>query len=530
MGDQSQALEGEQITALGDLVSRASTNLSEVVQLLGTRGKQCLDSGKQGSFLSGLSGLVREVSTVVGNATGPYGMAVSLGGNMLSSVITGIDVFFKGFFKGYDFSNPDEETLFMNQFCSFAEIQKDAMDFLNIAERPEELEMLSEYLVMKTGDLENNCIECKAFKIAYQAREESRKIIGRIREDAQIIAPGQDRDHVMFARCTEIHRAIHSENSDLQQFFQLIKTYQNPLMSNNDATLLQDVLSASGNLKTLFPRLEQCWQLDYDQRLKISQDFNNFLRDDILPLASSIFEQQMRTFQNAANKKYVSPLGDYMEKSLDRLRWLVEEEKNVEKEITDPNHHESARMVRESNHKLKQRFADELLPKYLQYKHRVNRRQLKKFSKNYDKFQSSMIKHFGQNPSFKGKNYSELKEFLKAKGGNDYRIFVAEENKISDQFKLALEQSHSINRYCEYARYMTLSDIRLNDRCNQITAKLQQQYSATMKANPELELPMPLTVIFAQSDLLFSNSRTADFSEHVREWIERGDERWLLRN
>jgi|GEM_PF-3491547 len=530
MGEQSQALEGEQIAALGNLVARATSNLSEVVQLLGTRGTQCLERGKQGSFLVGLSGLVREVSTVVGTATGPYGMAVSLGGNLLSSVITGIDGFLKGFFKGYNFSNSDDETLFMNQFCSFAEIQKDTMDFLNIHDRPAELAMLHEYLLAKTNDLEANCIECKAFKIAYQAREESRKIINRIQEDAKIIAPGQDRDHVVYARCTEIHRAIHSDNSDMQQFFSLIRNYENPLMSASDAVLLQDVQKASEQLKELFPRLDQCWRLNYDQRLEISKSFNNFLRDDVLPLASSIFEQQMRTFQAAANKKYVSPLGDYMEKSLERLRWIQEEEKKIENEIKDPNHHESARLVRESNNKLRERFTDELLPKYLRYKYRENRKQIKSFNKEYGDFKDSMIKHFGKNHALQGKSFSEVKEIIKTKGGNDYRIFVTEENKVVDLLKLAVEQSHSINRYCEYARYMTLSDIRLNDRCTEITLKLKAQFNRTTAKYTELSLPMPMNTIFAESNRIFSSSRIADFAAHLGEWNARGDERWTLRD
>ena len=65
------ALEGEEIEELNVLVQTASKNLTEVIGMISGKST-CLDKSKKTSFLSKISGVVREVSGVVGNVTGPH--------------------------------------------------------------------------------------------------------------------------------------------------------------------------------------------------------------------------------------------------------------------------------------------------------------------------------------------------------------------------------------------------------------------------------------------------------------------------
>ena len=115
-GTDVVSLESEQVDKLSALTSEVSNSLSQTVALLNGAGADCVEDKQKAGFLSVLSGVTKEVSAIAGAATGPYGMAITLGGNVLSSAISAIDSYYKSK-KIYDFSNGEEELLFMNQFC-----------------------------------------------------------------------------------------------------------------------------------------------------------------------------------------------------------------------------------------------------------------------------------------------------------------------------------------------------------------------------------------------------------------------------
>lgn len=155
-GESTTALEGSEVEELGELAKTVSNSLMQTIDLI--KGSNCVDEKDKPSFLSTLSGVTKEVSTVVGNVTCPYGMAISLGGNILAKAIDGIDSFFKGK-NPYNFKNQEEELLFTNQFCAFTEAQKDVTDYLSLPRRKNELNFLKKYLIQKKADLIKNCPE-----------------------------------------------------------------------------------------------------------------------------------------------------------------------------------------------------------------------------------------------------------------------------------------------------------------------------------------------------------------------------------
>ncbi len=122
-------LEGAKLNTINDLVTRASSSLSEVVTRI-AGAKECYDKKDEDLVLSSISGITREVSGVISAVTGPYGAAVSMGGNILGSAIEGIVKLVKSL-SSYKFKKLEDENLFVDQFCAFADIQRDINDNLN---------------------------------------------------------------------------------------------------------------------------------------------------------------------------------------------------------------------------------------------------------------------------------------------------------------------------------------------------------------------------------------------------------------
>lgn len=519
--------EGEDLKAIGELTERASYALNDVIgQITNNRG--CIEDKNQASFMAKLSGVVKEVSSVVGNVAGPYGVAVSLGGTLLSSAISGIDKFYKAKYP-YQFSNPDEELLFMNQFCSYVEIQKDMNDYLSLDVRPEELTTLHNYLRIKQKDLRDNCSECNALEIAWNTQEKSVQIIKRITDDANIVEAGKDHTHNNYTRCNEINRAIHTDNSDLQQFFELLGGYDNPMSSKSDISLLRDISTSTQDLAMLYPKLTKCWSMGLSEKQKISQDFNNFLRDDILPLGNTIFGQQIDSFKLNANKKYANELGDYTESTLLRSKWISAERERVKKKLGDPNYGSSVQVIITHKKNLEERIFDDLMVDYLKFLKKRNTNQLSDFIKGYERFTKKTSKEYSK---ILGKPISSVEQLLKELDKSktvDKRPFLSLLKDQISELDLTITQSATLDRYCYYMNYMLLTTKQTKNTCADAKIELAEKYKEinSLGSLPKNQVAQKMKWLI--NDGAYQSSRIKDYSVHLQKWIDKGDARWELK-
>ncbi|MFZ4715878.1 MAG: hypothetical protein ACOYL6_19300 [Bacteriovoracaceae bacterium] len=517
-------LEGEDIKEIKDLSEKASYALTDVIHQI-SNNQKCLDDKNKASFMSNLSGVVKEVATIVGGVAGPYGVAVSLGGNIIASAITGIDKYYKAKHP-YNFKKADEELLFMNQFCAFSEIQKDVNDYINLDGRPEELDALRFYMDIKKNDLLQNCPECNAYYLAFNANDQVTQIIKRIKEDAQIVDTDKEGS---FTRCNEINRAIFSSNSDLNQLFHLLGKYKNPMMSDSDTSLIQDIVQASANLPLIYPKLTVCWNLPQKEKQQISSDFNNFLRDDILPLGTSIFSQQLNTFRTSANKKFKNPLGDYIERTLMRQKWVQAEYDKALINLNDPNYSSSVQTIITHQKKLKDRIFDQLAVDYFQFLKRRNLRQLKRFIRLYEDFSKESLKKYSK---LLGKEFTSVLELLAALDAQnkvEKRIFLSALKDVRLELDLALTQTKTLDRYCHFMNYMLLITDKTNRICSEAKDDLTGRYSEASGLDSLTQNYIASHFKWMESDGNYQSSRVKDYSIHLEEWIERGNERWELK-
>lgn len=525
--DSGNSFEVDQLKKISDLTERASFALNDVVGQITSR-RECVDEKNQASFMAKLSGVVKEVSTVVGSVAGPYGMAVTLGGTLVSSAITGIDKFYKSQHP-YNFSNPDDELLFMNQFCAYAEIQKDMNDYLDLENRPGELKSLEDYLVIKQADLENNCPECKAQVIAWKTLEKADLILNRIREDAKIVELGKDHDNYDYSRCTGIYQAIYSTNSDLNQFFKLIAGYENPMSSPSDVSSMNAVIEASRILPTRFPKLAECWSLPFNEKQEISHTYNNFLRDEILPLGNMFYGQEANSFKIRANKKYVNALGDYTERTLLRRKWITEEVTRVDRKLKDANYESSVQQIIAHKQNLKNRIFDDLFVDYLKFLKKRNLKQIRKFEKRYQKFVRQSIEEYSV---ILGKTVLSVDEILKElekRSTIDKRPFLSLVKDQKTELELAITQTKTLDRYCHFMNYMLITTKAAQPMCEESKIELKLGYELLSKLDGLTKDYITKKLTWLVMDGNYQSSRVTDFSIMLRAWLEEGDSRWELK-
>lgn len=525
--EEGNSFEVNQLKNISELTENASFALNDVIGQV-TNNQNCVDEKNQASFMAKLSGVVREVSTVIGSVAGPYGMAVTLGGTLVSSAISGIDKYYKSQHP-YKFSNADDELLFMNQFCAYAEIQKDMNDYLNLELRPVELDSLENYMNIKQNDLEANCLECKAQVIAFKAREKSDLILNRITEDAQIVELGKDQTSSNFTRCTEINRAIYSDNSDLNQFFKLLASYQNPMMSTSDSSLINAYVLAAKDLPNNYPNLQDCWALPLDEKIKISQTFNDFIRDEVLPLGNTTFGQQITGFKIRANKKYVNPLGDYTEKTLLRRKWIAAERDRVKMKLNDPNYESSVQMIITHKQKLERRIFDELMVDYIKFLRKRNLKQIRKFENDYQRFVNKSLKEYS---ALLGKPVNSVDEILKElekRPTIDRRPFLSLVKDKKNDLDLTINSTKTLDRYCHFMNYMLITTRETNAICNEVKTELKADYEKISKLDNLTKDYIAKKLTWLVMDGNFQSSRVMDFSIHLRDWLAEGNARWELK-
>jgi hypothetical protein len=521
----SPQLEAEEVRAISSLVSEATMALSDTVAQLSNGSSHCIPESNKAPFLSTLAGVVKEVSGVVGNVAGPYGASISLGGNLLSGVISGIDKLFKQN-KVYNFNQPAEEMLFLNQFCAFTQAQQDINDFLHLEEKEQELLKLEQDYLRnsKIKDLVANCPECNAYKIAWDTNEEATRIGQRIIEDANIVESNINPSlQVSFTRCAEINRAFYSENSDFSQLITLLENYKNPLMSKSDSQQLRDLTLAMKKLTKIYPSYGKCIAMDNQA---ISIKFNNFMRDEILRLNGTIFGQQMKQFHYLANRSFRDRNGDYIALSLERAKWARIERDRIIKKIREPNYRESKEIVIKTNMVLKKRLIENLMPSYLKFRFKDNKKNISQFVDQFQKFKRKELSFFNAEMAQEVDDLVELTTALKLEHHRNLgRYFVSAYDQLFQNSNLIILKVTNNLRYCDYLLYsrsMTPTNRKL---CLEGVEELKDQLKETEMFQPEIAAISEFDK-WAQVNLKIQSSFVQSYADRIQEWNARGSSRW----
>lgn len=516
------SLEGDDVAAITQLTTEVSTALADTISMLSGNSSHCMPSKDKPTFLGTLSSITKEVAGITGNITGPYGQAISMVGNLISGAIAGVDQLFKQN-KLYSFYRPAEEMLFMNQFCAFTQSQQDVRDYLEMEEKPAQLEGMVKYLTEnKINDLVKNCPECEGYKIAYEAKEIADRTVKAIVADANIVEMPRNGLPHTFTRCAEIHRAFYSSDSDFSKLMKQLQDYRNPMMSSSDQELIAEMTGATKTLKSIYPSYTECISMD---NLAISVKFNDFMRDDILRLPETIFSQQLTFFQYMANRNYRGGKnGDYIATSMSRMKWAKEESLRIRQLLNEPNYYMSKQVVMSQQDELRYRLLSRLMPSYLRYRFRDNKRDTQRFMSHFKSFSTRELSYFNKKLKTPAKTLTELAAALK----NDKslaRYFVSSYDRVFNESRIVILQVLNNKRFCDYLLYsrsMTVANRAVCDKRLAEMEELQKQFS-TFKEDLEVIVDFDK---WADENLSVQSTFVRDYSERIREWNALGDDRW----
>ena len=514
-GDQTVELEGETVDKISEDVYSVAQSLTETVSMLSGSGAACVDESNKTSFLGKLSGVVRGVSSIAGQTSGPYGMAINLGGQLLSSVLSGIESMLPS--SVYQFKNPEDEQLFMNQFCSFTEVHKDTLDYKYKDERNKELDILDGYLQQKIQSIREKCELCDGVAIAWLANDKADKAVKQLREDLNLVEMGNDRDNEDYSRCGPIHQSFHTENSHLDDLIEILSTYKNPMIpeEHSDYQYLTALVSNVQGMDSYFPTLNECTRPKKEDRdISWAHEFNRYMRDTIVTIKDTIFGQQVRDLKREANKKYVDELGDYTENSLERRKWVIKERIQLAKALKPMmvgNHYLSAGQLEDAREWLHSHFMDKHFPRFMKFLASRNLKELKQIN-------TALRKH----------NRSKKKT-----AKLDSRVQSSQLGRILNKLEKNFTYTYTFSRYCEYVRYLELTDAKIESHCVKSSEKIQAAYDKISGAFATDAEDDPVTASFGRAhlwvpptDLTYNKSRVAEYSDKLADWNERGDERW----
>ncbi len=319
-------------------------------------------------------------------------------------------------------------------------------------------------------------------------------------------------------------RAVHTSNSDLKQLFALLDKYENTLMSTSDKELIAMMVEAGAVLPQIYPTMTNCLMLTPQNKVEISKSFNDFMRDDVIHMQNTIFDQQLKAFQFIANKRYIKPLGDYIAKTVDRLKWIEKHAKQIDKDLLKYRT-SGEENVRRLDEKLENRMILQLMPNYLSYSVSRNQNYLKSFTKEFKKFRKRSLKSYAKKLNTPVRSLTELVTILKVTKKIDARIFLSEQRSVLDKLAISIDQSKIIKRYCEYLAYTANSVGVINKICDSSLDKLQTQFNSLKGFNAEIKAIKEFDN-WAEVNLDIQSSRAKDYADHIRDWQDQGDTRW----
>ena len=450
-------LENNEIDDIKLLITNASSSLGSVLAGLKSR-KNCLHKSNKLSFASKLSGVVRTVTGVLGNITGPYGMAVSLSGDLLSGAILNIsDILGK---KTYNFKkNPEQIELFRNQFCAFTEIHKDISDYLSLENRKVELDELGKYLTLKISSIEKNCSECKGIGHALSHKRMAKNLINSLRKDSKIVSYENEDERKYYSRCIEINRALYIKDSSFDRYLEFLKNYKNPSNDESQNEFIKSIYLIKEDLKEIFPPLSDCLKLSREKKFDLAKMFNSIMRDEVLKTFDELFVEFPAKLVNKANKRFVSPLGDYTYMSYDRKMWVGKERNSIQSRIKSVDYYDSQTELKNRLRKIESHFVKFGLPDYLEFK-------LKKSKKSFGGYFKSLNKYERN----KNKNCHDLNSCE-----SDNRVSLTEKGRVDLIFDASYREARSVHRYCEFITFSQLSTFEIEKLCLKDLSQIKNQ-------------------------------------------------------
>lgn len=542
-GKKDVELSTGEIDQISKLVGTASANIAEVITSLTSIGEKCVDPDQKSSFLAKLSVLTKEVSSIVGNLSGPYGVAINLGGSTLSAVLTGIDSIFSArsysWIRGknsFDYSSKSDEILFMNQFCSFTEVQKDVNDYLAMPTKQLELETLEKFLEIKLSDMRAGCKECNTLAEIWNTRKEIESIFSSRESDDQL----ESLDSI--AKCMRLAEMASNPNSEYNSLLLTLNQYNNESMSSYQSARYEAVVKGFANFKTSLPSFEQCLGFGPDayEESRLG-DYDRFVTKVLMPTKVQVFDREQEMLAGRTNEMYRGNLGAETLKDLNVLDWLTPQVQQAEETLEDGNYKLSSAKVAEALRDLEERIIGELVPEYLYYLGGKNLREVNGMVYLELDFKRKAKVLLGlhqikksQKPSsrYSRRKLSTMTDqqvlaMIRAESDMDTRTYEAELSRLLKALRSSLQNSYAFGQYCDYIRYTGNGTTGIESICTRYSRQIRDAYKYLITAVPDFADYIDLDNLFPSTNLRLPVNRVEEYNKLLKEWEDKNSELYI---
>ncbi|MCM0605634.1 MAG: hypothetical protein KA715_06045 [Xanthomonadaceae bacterium] len=234
--------------------SRASTIINAISK------SECLDDKEKKSVLSSTASVIQEVTAVAAVFTGPYSVALSVGGAAVTGIMKAIDTAVQKSKMGYDFNQRDDRILFASYLCTYKNIQEEINQLKLPSTQLSRLEKLSQAYDEKIKLIDSKP-EAAAFKKQRELNDLVNSQLMKFSDQLNTIKT-KDYGADVWAKCSDISTLASSDLSFVD--------------SNTDA-------NSKISFKPIAQR-EECWSTThYDKTAVTSRnDFSFSLIDNYI--------------------------------------------------------------------------------------------------------------------------------------------------------------------------------------------------------------------------------------------------------
>ena len=144
---EKKELSIDDIKNLTSYSEQVTSSVGAILQKLQSK-PHCL-AEKNTSVLGAMSDIVQETTGIAAQYTGPYGIAISVGGAAVSGILRGINYLLDQHAGGVDFRDREQRKLFVANLCSYHNVRTEIEDLINPEKRMASLSVLKAEMVEK---------------------------------------------------------------------------------------------------------------------------------------------------------------------------------------------------------------------------------------------------------------------------------------------------------------------------------------------------------------------------------------------
>lgn len=369
--NERQELTVEEANSLSEYSQDVTSSVGAIVEKL-TNSPRCLNE-KNTPVLTTVADIVQETTGIASQYTGPYGIAIAVGGTAIGGILRGISVLQERYNDGFDFRERDKRKLFVSNICSYHNARVEIEDIINPENRITSVDNLKVEMEQKRllflntkADLNgdgspDNCELCRDLDIFYEAQQVIKRAFSSSASDLMKIREALNIEGKEWDTCIRIGGYVEDVDPEDLDFGK----------SGTAEEEFAQVKEAFAAIKTI-PGIKDCMKL---QRVRNIKDVNNrsvALIDYLSSTSQAAFKKAFSDTVKLGQKKYVEELKwdynpvDYMAHTLTKIDWADDQSRLI-KELSNGGSAQIQREINEINLYLRERFFENLAPRFLEW-------------------------------------------------------------------------------------------------------------------------------------------------------------------